>query len=50
MDTNASENKSGNDDDSNNSFGDGNYSGKETGTDYENIDLDVGEEIEEARI
>ena len=50
MDTNASENESGNDDDSSNSFGDDNCLGKETGTDYENIDQNVSEEIEEARI
>ena len=39
----------GNDGNSNNGFGDDNCSGKETGTDYENIDLNVSEQIEEVR-
>ena len=51
MDTDVGENESGNDyDGSSNSFGDDNCSGKDTDSDYENIDLDVFEKIEEARV
>ena len=49
MDTNASDSKSVHDD-SNNSVSDDNCSGKDTYSGNENTDLDVCEEIEEARV